>query len=386
MNKDLYFYSYNLFYFARKKRYHLNGTNAFSFFETMAELQHFGAATILIDFTKNALIALFFACKSRPMNDGCVFVMNKPKNEYKEPSDCFDENIDESPSKKLWEFFSDYFEKLYYWEPASFNMRIPAQHSIFVFGKPEINQEDEFVDIIRINHQKKEEILKELNDTYDINDITLFNDLTGFASANNAESKIDNELYNSEKAKRSRENAYDKEVQKSQKEIESLKSSHDSESKKHILELTFKLAEVEFFRDNLEEAIRLFSAVIKKDNNNREIAYFYRGQIHEQLDEYREAIADYTKAIELNSKFLKAYLYRGFVHFEEREYDDAISDFTKVIKLNPKFGDAYFFRGNAFVQRDKRKKAISDWGKCIRLNSSLADICNNRIQTLKESM
>ena len=43
--------------------------------ELLAELQHYGAATCLIDFTENALIALWFACRERPEKDGMVVAM-----------------------------------------------------------------------------------------------------------------------------------------------------------------------------------------------------------------------------------------------------------------------------------------------------------------------
>ncbi len=40
--------------------------------EMLAELQHYGAATCLIDFSENAMIALWFACYECPSDDGKV--------------------------------------------------------------------------------------------------------------------------------------------------------------------------------------------------------------------------------------------------------------------------------------------------------------------------
>ena len=44
--------------------------------ELLADLQHHGAATCLIDFTRNALVALWFACQKSDDADGKVFVVN----------------------------------------------------------------------------------------------------------------------------------------------------------------------------------------------------------------------------------------------------------------------------------------------------------------------
>ena len=53
-----------------------NGQRLFDL-EILAELQHFGAATCLIDFSRNALAALWFACQqsSKGKANGKVFVV-----------------------------------------------------------------------------------------------------------------------------------------------------------------------------------------------------------------------------------------------------------------------------------------------------------------------
>ena len=52
--------------------------------------------------------------------------------------------------------------------------------------------------------------------------------------------------------------------------------------------------------------------------------------------EYGRAISDYSKAIELNPKFVWAYLQRAFTYESIGEYKKASSDFNKAIKLHPK--------------------------------------------------
>ena len=78
---------------------------------------------------------------------------------------------------------------LYYWEPPTLNKRIPAQHSLFIFGTPEISKE--YYREIIIPASSKHLIRSELKNIYNLSDMTLFNDIYGFAKANNSTSPID---------------------------------------------------------------------------------------------------------------------------------------------------------------------------------------------------
>ncbi|MBO1347059.1 MAG: tetratricopeptide repeat protein [Hormoscilla sp. GUM202] len=49
------------------------------------------------------------------------------------------------------------------------------------------------------------------------------------------------------------------------------------------------------------------------------------------MGEYSGAIADYTKAIKINSDHALAYKNRGIVRYKLGEYSGAIADYTKAI-------------------------------------------------------
>ena len=50
---------------------------------------------------------------------------------------------------------------------------------------------------------------------------------------------------------------------------------------------------------------------------------------------YDLAIADCSKAIEIDPHYISAYNTRGVVYIQKGKYDLAISDFDKCISLNP---------------------------------------------------
>ena len=54
--------------------------------DLLAQLQHYGSVTNLIDFTRDYLIALFFACDSEPETDGRVILLRRTSYPQLRPS------------------------------------------------------------------------------------------------------------------------------------------------------------------------------------------------------------------------------------------------------------------------------------------------------------
>ena len=67
--------------------------------------------------------------------------------------------------------------------------------------------------------------------------------------------------------------------------------------------------------------------------------------------EYDCAIADFTKALDLNPDNVDAYKYRGLVYQSKGELDRTIADFTQAIELNPDDANAYCWRGDAYQSK-----------------------------------
>ena len=147
--------------------------------EILAQLQHFGAATCLIDFTHSAQIALWFACQqdskisqgSEKLPNGKVFAVHNQPPTFKEiKSDLLTEKIDG--------FLQDGDStQLYCWKPPQQNNRIIAQQSIFLFGYYKFDANAECV----IIENSKKNILTQLEQVSGITEAMLFPDFDGFA-------------------------------------------------------------------------------------------------------------------------------------------------------------------------------------------------------------
>src|SRR5262249_25621993 len=98
--------------------------------------------------------------------------------------------------------------------------------------------------------------------------------------------------------------------------------------------------------------------------SNVAIAYDNRGLAYQAKREYDRAVADHTKAIELNPKYATAYNNRGIA---TGDYDRAIADYNRAIELDPNFADAYLRRGLAYEGKGDSERSIADYTKAIVL-------------------
>jgi len=116
----------------------------------------------------------------------------------------------------------------------------------------------------------------------------------------------------------------------------------------------------------------------EKSNLNTAEEYFYRGYDKSYKGDYNGAIADYTKAIEINPNFADAYYNRGSSKNDLKDYNGAIADFTKAIEINPNDAFAYYNRGSSKDNLKDYYGAIADYTKAIEINPNDAKAYNQR--------
>ena len=82
------------------------------------------------------------------------------------------------------------------------------------------------------------------------------------------------------------------------------------------------------------------------------------------------AIADWTKAIEMNPMYAKAYFNRGVAKKNLKDYQASIADYTKAIEINSEYYHAYTNRGIVFEIEGDLKGACRDWKKAAALGDT----------------
>lgn len=114
---------------------------------------------------------------------------------------------------------------------------------------------------------------------------------------------------------------------------------------------------------NRAERTRRIAAALKKGNRLKyEFAEIERAwetaKAENGLGRHEEALADYSKAIELKPDYTKAYNNRGYALKQLGRYEEALDSFSRAIELNAKYIDAY--RDRAALYRELGEDALAE--------------------------
>ena len=279
--------------------------------EILAQLQHQGAATGLIDFTMKPLVALWFACSGQLTEDGAVYVLSR--------SDI--RNIDELEARRRGVMSYFYGSGIrndppYLWSPLTPRGRAASQQSVFILGVPLL-----WPMLLRrvvVNKNSKPALLDELRKIHNISEDTLFADLAGYAHANSVLKPFDT------------------------------------------------CSAIQFW---VERAAR------SEGSPTRAQAYVDCGLAHVEMKQYEQAIERYTEAIAVDPENIGAYVNRagakcclGDYQSSLADYDAAIERLLKVENIEKhRIGRVYWDRGTARMKLGQEEKGCADQNQAIKL-------------------
>jgi tetratricopeptide (TPR) repeat protein len=101
--------------------------------------------------------------------------------------------------------------------------------------------------------------------------------------------------------------------------------------------------------------------------SNRAIALGNRGAAYKVLGRYEEAIADFSRAIELDADNSQYYCQRGDARLRKNENDEAIADYTTAIRHSPRLLWGYHGRGQAHLAKGNGEQALADFNEAVRI-------------------
>ena len=103
-----------------------------------------------------------------------------------------------------------------------------------------------------------------------------------------------------------------------------------------------------------------------------------RARAYAAENKFREAVADFDKALEFNPDLIEAYIERGILFANNRRYDDAIGDYNRALHLDPKNAKAYAMRAEAKLRTEALDEALLDVNQALEF--SLGDPLALRIR------
>jgi tetratricopeptide (TPR) repeat protein len=127
----------------------------------------------------------------------------------------------------------------------------------------------------------------------------------------------------------------------------------------------------------LEEAMADFSKAIEL-SPKRAAGWYYRGIAYADLLQWDKAITDYSSALNLEPGFVQARVNRGVAYQRSGQAKKALAEYSKVIELDPKFVLAWNNRGNVYQDLGQLEKALTDYTKATELDPQLAFAWSNR--------
>ncbi|HML85046.1 MAG TPA: tetratricopeptide repeat protein, partial [Bacteroidales bacterium] len=97
--------------------------------------------------------------------------------------------------------------------------------------------------------------------------------------------------------------------------------------------------------------------------------YIKSGTLSAKVGDLDQAMADFTKAIELDARVPEGFYNRGLIYLKRKEFDLAAADFAKARKLRPERADILLQSGITAKNLGKDQEAISFIRKAIRVDS-----------------
>lgn len=179
----------------------------------------------------------------------------------------------------------------------------------------------------------------------------------------------------------------------------------------------YQTGKLNFKSGNYAKAVENFSNLIElvDENNVKKTCYVNRELSYDRLQKYDLAIADFTKAIKIDSTDMASFIDRGLskmhagnlkeakedynyvvsenndhrmmeaaiywlarIHYSQGQFEEAIRNCDQYFKINPQDPEMYFIRGTANDMLRYFHQSISDYDKAIEIKADYTKAFANR--------
>ncbi len=100
-------------------------------------------------------------------------------------------------------------------------------------------------------------------------------------------------------------------------------------------------------------------------------AIAHRGETYRCMKCYHMAVADFSRAIDLDPNNVWTIAHRGATYFQLRRLEQALLDLNRAINLKPDYAWALIYRGQVYVSMKRYEKALADVDRAIALDETI---------------
>ena len=126
--------------------------------------------------------------------------------------------------------------------------------------------------------------------------------------------------------------------------------------------------------------IRLWGDTISIVSNAIEKGFHQNGKMYQaraiawanDRKNFKEAMSDFDKALEINPNLADSYKYRGGLYGVTKQYDKSVADLSQYLKMYPEDSEQYYNRGLSLLNLNRMQEAIADFSKTLELNPDFA--------------
>ena len=299
--------------------------------EILAQLQHYGYPTNLIDFTTDYNIALFFACDGYPGYDGRIVLVERPDNLEAKPN---------GPQNRML-----------------------AQKSVFLEPETGIQVPDS---VVIVPKALKGPILDYLRRSHGISSATVYNDLHGFIKYQRVHESAYTHFYFG---------------------LASLKGQNHEDAIEHYskaIALNSQLSELYNNRGvsyrltgDLENSMKDLNRALELDPDSL-TALINRNSTAQDLGDPALALQDLNRVLQLDPDSAFAYNSRGNLYVSLGMTTEALEDYERAIQLDPDLFMAYNNKGNLLSQLGKCFEALDAFSAALKREPANPNIWANR--------
>jgi tetratricopeptide (TPR) repeat protein len=142
-----------------------------------------------------------------------------------------------------------------------------------------------------------------------------------------------------------------------------------------------KEAAVALQRGQIDQAVQFYTDALADkglSNDKRAVVFNDRGVAQMRRQQYKLAIEDFNRAVQLSPEYAPVYNNRGNALLALGVPREAIKDFDRAIVLGPSYSAAYANRASAHLRLNALDRAHADYSRAIELSPQSVSALNGR--------